>query len=156
LVDRDARRKRNRRHAFVSTAIAGIAVVCLALVALHVLMAENQFRLDRLQDQASTQQARYEKLRLEVAQLEAPARIVGAAEGKLGMVQPGAVIYVPAPTTPAAVRSAPAPTRTRPGGRNARRDGAGPASEALSSRTVTAPAGDADWPMIKQYLSGTP
>ena len=53
LVDREVWRKRNRRHAAISAAIAGIAVVCLALVALHVLIAENQFRLDHLQQQAS-------------------------------------------------------------------------------------------------------
>ncbi len=61
-----------------------------------MLIAENQFRLDNLQQQASLQQASYEKLRLEVAQLEAPARIVSVAEGKLGMRQPGSVTYLPA------------------------------------------------------------
>jgi len=62
---------------------------------------ENQFRLDQLQQQASAQQERYEKLRLEVAELEAPARIVSAAEGPLGMRQPGSVTYLPAPPTTA-------------------------------------------------------
>jgi cell division protein FtsL len=134
LVDREARRKTNRRHLIVSVAIAGIAVVFLALVALHVLIAENQFRLDNLQQQASVQQERYEKLRLEVAQLEAPARIVSVAEGKLGMRQPGSVTYLPA-----------TPTSAAPGAR-----------AGASSARVAAPQGDADWPLIKQYLSGSP
>jgi cell division protein FtsL len=169
LVDREVWRKRNRRHAAISAAIAGIAVVCLALVALHVLIAENQFRLDHLQQQASVQQARYEKLRLQVAQLEAPARIVSAAEGKLGMRQPGSVTYLPATSLPAtslagtATPPAARPTPTsaapaaakRPGGAGAR-SRAGTASGAVSGETAPALLGDADWPTIKQYLSGSP
>ncbi len=140
LVDREARRRTNRRHVLVSTAIAGIAVVFLALVTTHVLIAENQFRLDQLQQQASAQQERYEKLQLEVAELEAPARIVSAAEGPLGLRQPGSVTYVPAPPTTAT------PTSRLAGAGAAL--GAGP--------TSAAPQGDADWPLIKPYLSGTP
>ena len=159
LVDREARRRTNRRHTIVSAAIAGIAVVCLALVALHVLIAENQFRLDRLEQQASTQQERYEKLRLQVAQLEAPARIVSVAEGTLGMRQPGSVTYLPATSAPTATGTgsasglpATAPTTARPGvGAERRAPG-----DAASGSTVTAPEGDADWPMIKPYLSGSP
>jgi cell division protein FtsL len=157
LVEREARRKTNRRHAIVSAAIAGIAVVCLALVALHVLIAENQFRLDRLEQQASVQQERYEKLRLEVAQLEAPARIVSVAEGRLGMRQPGSVIYLPATSTPSSAGTGTASSApAKPGGRNGRHDSADPASGAGPAGTVTAPSGDADWPTIKQYLSGSP
>ncbi len=134
-------------------------MVFLALVTLHVLIAENQFRLDQLQQQASAQQERYEKLRLQVAELEAPARIVSAAEGPLGMRQPGSVTYLPAPPTTAT------PTSGVGGA------GAGPASQGAatghgslaasvqqdgSAATVAAPLGDADWPLIKPYLSGTP
>ena len=100
LVENQARRRAGRRRLLVILGIATAAVVCLALVALHVLIAENQFRLDRLQQQAATEQASYEKLRLQVAQLEAPARIVSQAEGQLGMVQPTSVTYLPATTTP--------------------------------------------------------
>jgi cell division protein FtsL len=158
LVDRDARRRTNRRHAIVLVAITGIAVVCLALVALHVLIAENQFRLDRLQQQASAQQAHYEKLRLEVAQLEAPARIVGLAEDT-GMRQPASVIYLPATSAPSAggtTASSAAPTTAKAGSGAARRAAADPAPGARATGTVTAPVGDADWPTIKQYLSGSP
>jgi cell division protein FtsL len=160
LVDREARRKTNRRHLIVSVALAGTAVVFLALVALHVLIAENQFRLDNLQQQASVQQERYEKLRLEVAQLEAPARIVSVAEGKLGMRQPGSVTYLPATPTSAApgaqagASSAPV-TATVKGGTGAGHRGAAGTVAALAG-TVAAPQGDADWPLIKQYLSGSP
>jgi hypothetical protein len=70
----------------VSAGIALLGVFCLGLVTFHVLIAENQFTLDRLTQTAATEQASYEKLRLQVAQLEAPARIVSAAEGRLGLV----------------------------------------------------------------------
>lgn len=159
LVDREARRRTNRRHAFVCAAISGIAVVCLALVALHVLIAENQFRLDRLQQQAIVQQESYEKLQLQVAQLEAPARIVSVAEGTLGMRAPGSVIYLPAtstPTAPGPAASSAGPAAAKRAGRAADRAPPGPPSRAVSGGTVAAPQGDADWPTIKQYLSGSP
>jgi cell division protein FtsL len=162
LVEREARRRTNRRHAIVSVAIAGIAVVCLGLVALHVLIAENQFRLDQMQQQAAVQQERYEKLQLQVAQLEAPARIVSVAEGPLGMRLPGSVTYLPATsasaaagraTGPDAPSTGPATTRPEDGTEGSPAD---PPREAVAGGTVAAPEGDADWPVIKQYLSGSP
>jgi hypothetical protein len=155
----------------IGLVIAGASAMCLALVALHVLMAENQFTLDRLQQQSAVQQAHYEQVSLQVAQLEAPARIVRLAEGKLGMVQPASVTYLPAITA----SDGPAPDRAgggRPGGARAPEGGkasagpngsgptaSGPAdrsSRAPSEGTVPAPAGDADWPAIKPFLSGNP
>jgi cell division protein FtsL len=174
VEDREARRKTNRRHAAVTVAIAGIAVVCLALVALHVLIAENQFRLDGLQQQAAVQQAHYEKLRLLVAELEAPARIVSVAEGRLGMRAPASVTYLPATSTPGSATSAlpalaPASAKTasaktasakttgaKKNGRTVGRAPADPPPGAVWNGTVAAPQGDADWPSIKQYLSGSP
>ena len=164
LVDREARRRTNRRHVAVSAALAGIAMVFLALVTLHVLIAENQFRLDQLQQQASAQQERYEKLQLEVAELEAPARIVSAAEGPLGMRQPGSVTYLAAPLTTATPTSGvagagtaagPASATVSQGAATGHRSSAAPAEEG-GSASVAAPQGDADWPLIKPYLSGTP
>jgi len=161
LVDREARRRTNRRHVVVSAAFAGIAMVFLALVTLHVLIAENQFRLDQLQQQASAQQERYEKLRLEVAELEAPARIVSAAEGPLGMRQPGSVTYLPAPPTTATPTSGVtgASTDAAPalqGAATGHGSSAASVQEGGSGATIAAPQGDADWPLIKPYLSGTP
>ena len=69
-------RRANGRRLLVSAGIALLGVFCLGLVTFHVLIAENQFTLDRLTQTAATEQASYEKLRLQVAQLEAPARIV--------------------------------------------------------------------------------
>jgi hypothetical protein len=66
--------------------------------AFHVLLVQSQFRLDRLSDAAATEQQRYEHLRLEVARLSAPERIVATAAERLGMVAPPEVAYLPAPS----------------------------------------------------------
>jgi hypothetical protein len=143
LVREQARRRANGRRLLVSGGIALLGVFCLGLVTLHVLIAENQFTLDRLTQTAAIEQASYENLRLQVAQLEAPARIVSDAEGHLGLVQPGSVIYLPAIDSRATNGDGTAPA------------GPGPAGSA-SAGQLTAPQGDADWPSIKPYLSGSP
>ncbi len=136
LVREQARRRANGRRLLVSAGIALLGVFCLGLVTLHVLIAENQFTLDRLTQTAATEQASYEKLRLQVAQLEAPARIVDDAEGRLSLGQPGSVLYLPA-TNPRATN----------GGGTAQA-GSGSAGSG-SAGPVAAPQGDADWPSIK-------
>jgi cell division protein FtsL len=80
-----ARRRRRVRLFGVTISVFVVAVV-FALVGLHVMLAQNQFRLDRLNTKAAAEQADYERSRLQVDQLSAPSRIVGAAEGRLGMV----------------------------------------------------------------------
>ncbi len=167
LVSRDARRRANRRPLVIAGVIAGAAVVLMALVALQVLIAENQFTLDHLSQQASTEQADYETLRLDVAQLEAPSRIVSVAEGRLGMQQPGSVTYLPATTVAAGAQRSAASVRPVASGRakgatgvSASPDAAGSSgtssARAGSGAVVNAPAGDADWPLVKRYLSGSP
>jgi len=170
LVREQARRRANGRRLLVSAGIALLGIFCLGLVTLHVLIAENQFTLDRLTQTAATEQASYEKLRLQVAQLEAPARIVSEAEGRLRLVQPGSVTYLPAISSQATKGGGPAGRSSKrggaaksadpPSGGLASADGpvpAGPISAGVASAgSVTAPQGDADWPSIKPYLSGSP
>ena len=142
LVRRQARHT-PRRHLVVPAGIAVAAGVLMALVALHVLIAENQFRLDNLAQRAAAQQATYERLRLSVAELESPSRIVSAAEGKLGMQQPGTVTYLPATSTP---------TGSTMGGPSASAN----FGDTDAGSSASAPSGDADWPSIKPFLSGSP
>jgi cell division protein FtsL len=117
-------------------------VVAFSLVYLHVVMAQRQFLLDNLSAQATRQQGTYAQLRLQVAQLESPQQIIATAEGKLGMRQPSNVTYL-SPSTPLPAGGA----ATGPAGASA-----GPGVKG----TVTAPAGDADWPQIKSQLAGSP
>ena len=91
-------RKRRARFAAIFTVLL-VSAGLFATVAFHVVLTQNQFRLDGLTDRATAEQARYQRLRLQVAELESPSRIVAAAQDKLGMVQPPAVAYL-APQAP--------------------------------------------------------
>lgn len=162
----------NRRRFLVALFIGAATAMSLALVTLHVLMAENQFRLNTLQQKAATEQESYEKLRLQVAQLEAPARIVWIAEGRLGMVQPASDTYLPAisasvhTSSHAATSGKGEEATSKAGPVSAGPNGSGPHASGPADRlsgggssTATGTAGlsgDADWPSIKPYLSGNP
>lgn len=92
---READRARMVRQLVVTATI--VAALCLfGVVVFHVLLTQNQFRLDKLQEQSIERQAEYDRLRLQVAELESPDRIIAAAQA-LGMVTPPKVTYL-APT----------------------------------------------------------
>jgi hypothetical protein len=55
-------------------------------------------RLDGLDSELTTEQARYQELRKDVAELESPGRIVAAAQEQ-GMVAPDDLVYLQ-PSTP--------------------------------------------------------
>jgi cell division protein FtsL len=146
VVPRRGRRRASRRLVIYSL-VACAVVVAFGLVSLHVMIAEAQFRLDHLQQEATAYQARYEKLQLQVALDEAPARIAELAIEN-GLQQPAAVTYLPAPAQPPGSGS-------RAGGA---RSGRGPTTPgpATSQGTVAAPVGTGNWPSLKPYLSATP
>ncbi len=87
---------------------AGVMLTILLFAALfgvavsHALLIEGQAKVDDLDQQVAAEQARYEELRREVAELEAPQRILGEATGELGMVPAGDPVWLspdePAPT----------------------------------------------------------
>jgi hypothetical protein len=52
----------------------------------HAMLIESQMDLEQLDGRAASEQARYERLRRDVAELEAPDRIVSEAQDRLGMV----------------------------------------------------------------------
>ena len=60
----------------------------------HAMLIESQMDLDQLDERASAEQARYERLRLDVAQLESPDRIVREAQDRLGMVPADDVVWL--------------------------------------------------------------
>ncbi len=142
VVDnRTAHAQRRRRWIRVGGAAVGVLVVALLFVSvgMHAVLAQNQFRLDRLNAQSAAQQAQYHQLRLQVDRLESPQRIIEAAKGRLGMVQPGSVSYL-APSS--ATSSAAGAT-------------AAPASDRRSSAipiAVTPPG----WSLLKPQLAANP
>lgn len=87
----DRRRRARLRLAFAVLVVVGGV---FGLVASHVVLTQSQFRLQQLEAKAAAEQARYERLRLQVAELESPQRIVAAAQERLGMVSPPGVRYL--------------------------------------------------------------
>jgi cell division protein FtsL len=85
---------------------AGVILTVLLFAALfavavsHALLIEGQAKVDDLDQQVAAEQARYEELRREVAELEAPQRILGEATGRLGMVPAGDPVWL-SPDEPA-------------------------------------------------------
>lgn len=132
--------RRRRRARLVLASVAALAVVVVfALVYLHVVLAEKQLRLDVMTATAAQEQSAYQDLRLQVTRLESPAHIISTAEGMLGMHQAKSVIYLRAnPPATTAVRSAVT------------------ASSGRATKSHLAPAGDANWPLIKSELAASP
>jgi len=105
VVAAGERSPRARRRVLMALSVVAASAIFFGLAALHVLLAEGQFHLQKLQSQAGDAQAQYVRLRLEVAQLQSPERIVADAQERLGMVPPSALTYL-APTAPAPVVAA--------------------------------------------------
>ncbi len=81
------------------------------------LLAQSQIQLDTLQQDFSELQAERAMLRLQLAEMEAPNRIVDAAEQRLGMVRPEriAVVELPVATGQLAVLPVDESIRQSPG-----------------------------------------
>ena len=129
------RRRRARRLLVVSAVLAVVAL--LALAGVNAVLVSSQVRLDALERQVVEAQARHQALRLEVATLEAPERVVSAATERLGMVSPETITYVQ-PVPPDSVSST------------------GEVASAPDLITDEAPVGTVTsppWGTIKPYLS---
>ena len=106
LVERRQRRTRHQpRRSGLRLGITVTVVILFAslfgLAVFHTVLVQGQARLDRIDARVASQEARAQELRLQVAGLEAPSRIVAEARGRLGMVSPAEITYLmPAPTVP--------------------------------------------------------
>jgi cell division protein FtsL len=89
----------SRRRPVRLTPRAGVTMVVLLFVALflvavsHAVLIEGQVRLDELEKDVAAEQAEYEDLRVELADLESPARIQAAAS-EMGMVPPAETTWL--------------------------------------------------------------
>jgi cell division protein FtsL len=127
-----AARRRRTRLVFRAACLTAVCVA-FSLVGLHVLSAQRQFALDRLQSQLSAAQAAYQDNRLAVAQANSPANIMAAAK-RLGMREPASTRFIPG------VAGAGSPTS--------------PVGAAVPG--ASAPLGVTDWPSVKADLSDAP
>lgn len=85
---------RRRRLGLLATlACAVLFAVMLGLTTFQARIAADQLEVDRLDAQVTAAQSSYEQLRLQVAQLESPTRVVAAAK-QLGMVQSADPVYL--------------------------------------------------------------
>ena len=115
-----------RQLALAATAL--VALCIFGIVVCHVMLTQNQFRLDKMQEESLERQAEYDRLRLQVAELESPDRIVAVAQAE-GMVTPPKVTYL-------------TPTVEEPG--------AGTTAKPSSDR---AGAPEASWSTVKPHLA---
>ena len=99
------RRRRLTPAIGVSVFVAVFAAL-LALAAAHAFLVQGQIRLDDLSQKVTEEQGRYQELRLQVAELESPERIVQEAKDRIGMVEPTQILYLtpdePVPSSDAA------------------------------------------------------
>lgn len=79
--------RRRRMGLIGSMAVTALLIGVFALVAVHALVVQAQFELDRLDQQVVETRGELDALRLEVARLEAPQSIARAA-ADIGMVNP--------------------------------------------------------------------
>jgi len=93
--ERAAKRERQVRRGIVLFGLVSVVSVFVVVV-LHVMVAQGQLQLDRLNRETTGAQQQYERLRLEVAQLSAPSRIATRAQ-QLGMVPGGPSTFVTVP-----------------------------------------------------------
>lgn len=92
---RAARRSKKRSPAVPVVVGAGIVIAGLfALAAMHALLIGGQLHLDDLRREQASSSEELRRLRLEVAELEAPDRVLDVARDRLGMVDPGEVGYL--------------------------------------------------------------
>jgi hypothetical protein len=120
----------------------------VGLVVLQAKMAQEQQRLDQLEQRTKVAQLSYDRLRVVVAFMEAPASIAKAAQTQLGMVPAGKVTYVsPTPADVAAV----AESRALAGFGSAQAPQI-PTAAAGSGQSVTVP----DWTAVKPLVEGAP
>ncbi len=94
-VARPPRQVRRRLLSRPSTTLFAIALVlggAVSAIVLHADLAKNQLVLDKLRIDVGDQERTNQRLRVEVAELEAPARIINAAN-ELGLVSSELVDY---------------------------------------------------------------
>jgi cell division protein FtsL len=108
------RRMRLRRRVLALTGLLLALVPVFGLVLVHVDLTKNEERLTSLQRRVTAAQQQNVRLRLEVAQLGSPGRVVSRAQA-LGMVPPPSVLYLTAvPDGTATATPAPGPAPTTP------------------------------------------
>lgn len=135
-VVRPSERRRARLSPVTGVVLTGVLFALLFAVAIaQTMLVQGQVRLDQLDANLTTEQARYQELRKDVAELESPGRVVAAAQEQ-GMVAPNELVYLQ-PSTPDPVV----------GGEDAAVDASGDDPNAEASEA------DGGWSAVKPLLA---
>lgn len=86
--------RRRRTTRIAALAITSVFAALFGLAAFHTVLIDRQFTLDDINEQVQVETERHQQLRLAVAEMEAPERIVDEARNRLGMVEPPTVVYL--------------------------------------------------------------
>jgi cell division protein FtsL len=131
--------RRPRYALWTVVALGAIFALFLALVMFHTILLKNQRQLDQLDAQVRDQQATYQQLRLQVAQLQSPERILEVATAKLGLVPSNGTTYLtPSGADVVAARQAQAEKAADDDG--------------TTSLSSTGDGASSGWPQVKPYL----
>jgi hypothetical protein len=136
-------------------------LLLFALAAFQAVLVSTQQRLDDLDRQVAVAQDRYQDLRIDVARLEAPQRIIDTATLELGMVPAGQPTYVVPSGAVAAEVDARADATQRAldddaaGGPADAENGAAGDVNDVANMDAPEPAA-ASWPEVKPYLEPSP
>lgn len=105
VVEARPSRVARRRVTGLVLALTTLAVFAslFGLAVFHAVLVQSQSRLDHMDQEIVEARARTEHLRLRVAELEAPDRVVNVALEDLGMVTPSDVVVL----TPSGAEAAP-------------------------------------------------
>ncbi len=90
-----ARRIESGDLSFAFVAVTVVFGSLLGIVVLQTFIVQNRVELDAVDRELRVEQERYQELRVAVIELEAPDRIMRAADDRLGMVRPTERKYVP-------------------------------------------------------------
>jgi cell division protein FtsL len=130
--------RRPRYAVWTVVALSAIFALFFALVMFHTVLLKNQRRLDQLDAQVRDEQASYQQLRLQVAQLQSPERVLDVATSKLGLVPSNGTTYL----TPSGADAIAA--------RQAQAEKA--ADDGTTSLSATGDGASSGWPQVKPYL----
>jgi cell division protein FtsL len=121
--------------------VGGVFALFFALVLFHTVLLNNQRRLDQLDAQVRNEQASYQQLRLQVAQLQSPERILEVATAKLGLVPSNGTTYL-TPSGPDAVAARQAEAQKA-------------SDDGTTSLTGDDQGASSGWTQVKPYLGDT-
>lgn len=140
--------------------ITGGVVLFLLLFALagfQAVLVSSQQRLDQLDRQVAIAQDRYQDLRVEVARLEAPDRILNTALYELGMVPSGTATFVtPSEAVAAEVEARAAEAEVEASDGAADGSAPGDVNDVANDAAAAGDSAAASWPEVKPYLEPGP